>query len=83
LPNLLIPTQTREGESRIGSAVAVRLQARCKRNPTIAGELAEVVELEGEGAAVKSDVRQCPGLGLLTDPARRAAKTGGSLLDVE
>jgi hypothetical protein len=73
----------RERESRIGSAVAVRLQAGCKRNPTIAGELAQVVELEGEGAAVKPDVRQHSGLSLLSDPARRAAKTSGRFLEVK
>jgi hypothetical protein len=73
----------RERESRIGSAVAVRLQAGCKRNPTIASVAAQVVELEGEGTAVEPDVWQHAGLSLLTDPARRAAKTSGSFLEVE
>jgi hypothetical protein len=73
----------REKESRIGSAVAVRLQAGCKRNPALAGKLAQVVELEREAPTVETDVRQGASLGTLADPARRAAEALGSLLEVE
>jgi hypothetical protein len=73
----------RESESRIGSAVAVRLQADCKRNPAFASELPQVVELEGEAPTVETHERKVAALRSLTDPARRAAEPIGSLFEVE
>jgi hypothetical protein len=73
----------RERGSRIGSAIAVGLQAACKRNPTIAGELAQVVELESEPSTVESDEGKVASLGSLPDPARRPSESTGCLLEIE